>query len=279
MEIKIVAQGQSGEFWLAVNKENDSMTVIKKPKVTFTQEMLGKEISILKSCRHPNIIKFITADLNPSEQTFSLVFECAERGKLTTYLQNEKVNLNSSILLGMATNVACGMMELEQRNIVHCDLQASNILIDAHQVCKIASFNKAQRLKPKENHKTCETLQVAVRWQSPEVLYSRKFSLKSDVWSFGVFLGEVFTYGGIPYPTMKANDVKKFVLAKKTMERPGVCPKEVYSVMKECLHYRPDHRFPFSELHKELRELHSTFFRRHSSGIGNIPERDDEYLL
>lgn len=276
MEIKIVAQGQSGEFWLAVNKENDSMTVIKKPKVTFTQEMLGKEISILQSCRHPNIIKFITADLNPSEKTFSLVFECAERGKLKTYLQNERVNLNSSILLGMATNVACGMMELEQRNIVHCDLQASNILIDAHQVCKIASFNKALRLRPKES-KICETLQVAIRWQPPEVLNSRKFSLKSDVWSFGVFLVEVFTYGCIPYPTMKANDVKKFVLAKKTMERPSECPKEVYSVMKECLHYQPDRRYPFSGLHKELRELHSTFFRRHSSG--NIPERNDEYLL
>ena len=277
MEIKIVAQGQSGEFWLAVNKVNDLMTVIRKPKVTYTQEMLGKEISILESCRHPNIIKFITADFSQSEKTFSLVFEYAERGKLKTYLHDEKANLNSSILLGMATNVACGMMELAQRNIVHCDIQASNILIDAHQVCKIASFNKALRLKPKESHKICETLQVAIRWQPPEVLSNRKFSLKSDVWSFGVFLAEVFTYGGAPYPTMKGNDVKKFVLEKKIMEKPIECPKEVYSVMKECLNYRPDHRFPFSELHKRLRELHSTFFRRDSNV--NMPKHDDEYLL
>jgi len=276
VEIKIVAQGVSGEFWLAVNKVNDSVAVIKKPKVTFTQEMLGKEVSILVSCRHPNIIKFITANFDPSEQTSSLVFEYAEKGKLKTYLQEEQGNLNSSILLGMATNVACGMMELAHRNIVHCDLQASNILIDSHQVCKIASFHKAQRLKPNEKYRICDALQLAIRWQPPEVLTDRKFSLKSDAWSFGVFLAELFTYGGIPYDTLKkGSDVKKFVLAKKTMLKPNKCPGDVYSVMKECFHFHPDRRFPFTGLHKELRELHSVFFRKLS---GSVIDLNDEYL-
>ena len=82
-------------------------------------------------------------------------------------------------------------------------------------VCKIASFNKAQYLKEHETHKVCDSFQIATRWQAPEVLNGRKFGTFSDVWSFAVFLSELFSYGDAPYPGMTAAEVKKFVLGKR----------------------------------------------------------------
>jgi len=260
--MKILAQGESGEFWLAANKVNGSMAVVKKPKATFTQKMLGEEIDLLVSCQHPNIIKFITADFHASEQTFSLVFEYAERGCLRKYLQEERGTINSSMLLGLATNVASGMIELAKNRIIHCDLRARNILIDSHLVGKIASFSKAQHLKADKNFMICNSIKLAVRWQPPEVLNDQKFSLKSDVWSFGVLLAELFSYGGTPYPTLKAQEVKGYVSSRKILKKPSECPPEVYDLMKECFQQHVDRRFPFTAIHKALKQLHSRFFRK-----------------
>ena len=261
----MLEQGHSGEFWLAVNKINGSKVVVKKPAATISKETLNQEINALTKCRHPNVIKFIIAVMRTPEQVHSLYFEYVERGKLLSYLQSKTTDIRLPQLLAMATNIACGMAELEKNKIIHCDLKASNILIDGDYLCKIASFNKAQCLKDDENYKVCELYNLATRWLAPEVLNSKKFSTKSDVWSFGVLMVELFSFGSKPYPTMKAEDVKKFVLAKKKMPQPSGCPKEVYSLMKECFHYRADQRFPFAEVQKRLVELQSKFFHKTAS--------------
>lgn len=228
--------------------------------------MLGNEINLLTCCQHPNIIKFISADLNPSEQTYSLFFEYAEQGQLQSFLQNNKADMNNTKLLGMALGVASGMIELGLKHIIHCDLRSSNILVGGDMVCKVASFNKAQRLNKHETHKVCDSFQIATRWQAPEVLNSRKFSIHSDVWSFGVFLAELYFYGETPYPGMTATEVKSFVLGKKRMEMPKECPKGVYSLMKECFRYRSEQRMTFTALHKALIVQHRIFSKKPSDG-------------
>lgn len=262
VEMKILAQAQSGEFWLAVNKVNRSKVVVKKPRPSISSQILGREINCLKSCQHPNIIRFITANIDSTRDTYLLYFEYAEKGQLKTFLQNEKASLNTPLLFSMAAGVACGMMELERRKIVHCDVRANNILVDGDLVCKIASFSRAHCLKDTESYKVCNVFQITTRWQAPEVLNGGKFSNQSDVWSFGVLLAEVFSYGGIPYPGMKANEVKSFVMGRKKMEKPAECPKEVYDLMKECFHYRSDQRLSFTSVYKALMQLHGNFFSK-----------------
>ncbi|XP_065920332.1 proto-oncogene tyrosine-protein kinase LCK-like isoform X2 [Dysidea avara] len=266
VEVKVLAHGQSGEFWLAVNRFNGWKVVTKKPKATISQELLGNEIHLLSLCQHPNVIRFISADLNQSEQTYSLFFEYAELGQLKCFLQNNKDNMNNGKLLAMALGVASGMIELGLKRIIYCDLQSSNILVDGDMVCKIASFNKAQYLKENETYKVCHSFQIATRWQAPEVFNSRKFSVHSDVWSFGVFLAELFFYGETPYPGMTTAEVKNFVLGKKKMEMPKECPKGVYSLMKECFRYRAEQRMTFTALHKALKTQHSIFSKKPSDG-------------
>ena len=273
MESKLLAHGHNGEYWLAVSKVDRSKVVVKKPAATVTTEMLGQEVNALLKCKHPNVIQFIMADMSATEQV-SLYFEYAEKGQLKSYLRGEKTNISLAKLLAMAANIACGMAELEKHKVIHCDLKASNILIDGDYLCKIASFNKAQCLKDNEKYRICDLYQLSTRWQAPEVLSSRKFSSKSDVWSFGVLMAELFSYGSKPYPTMKFDEVKKFVLAKKKMPQPSGCPKEVYNIMKECFHQREDQRFPFTAVQKALKELHSKFFKKESDSSVSEFEED-----
>ena len=128
-------------FWLAVNKVERSKVVIKKPVATITTEMLGQEINALLKCKHPNVIYFIIVDMNATDQ-FSLYFEYAEKGQLKSYLESEKGNIKLAKLLAMAAYIACGMAKLEKHKIIHCDLKASNVLLDDDCLCKIASFNE-----------------------------------------------------------------------------------------------------------------------------------------
>ena len=264
MESRLLAQGHSGEFWLAASRVDKSKVVVKKPAAKISAKMLGQEVNALLKCKHPNVIQLIMADMNTTEQVFLLYFEYAERGQLQSYLQGQQTKMSLAKLLTMAANIASGMAELEKHRVIHCDLKTSNILIDDDYLCKIASFNKAQCLKENEKYRVCDPFHLSTRWQAPEVLSCRKFSTKSDVWSFGVVMAELFSYGSKPYPDMKGEEVKKFVLKKKKMAQPIGCPEEIYKIMKECFHFREDQRFPFTAVQKALKELQSKFVKKRS---------------
>ena len=265
VETNMLTVTSTAEFWLAVNRIDSTKVVIKKATESSgeMQALLGEEVHVLKSCHHPNIVRLITPIL--SQKVLSLVFEYAEKGQLKEYLQSERERLCESDLIGMAANVACGMAELEQKGFVHCNLKSSNILIDKDLICKIGSFSKVLCLKGGEKHKICKSHRVAIRWQAPEVLSDYRYSVKSDVWSFGVFLSELFTYGDRPYPGMKADEVKRFVLNRKKMNQPINCPKKVYKLMKECFDSNTERRPTFDTLHRQLKKLQCKLYRRSSN--------------
>ena len=273
VEMNILAKGSTGEYWLAVNKIDRSKVVIKKPLETISSAVLGQEVHVLKCCQHPNIVKLITPLLGPLQSTPSLVFEYAGKGTLQKYLQNEKGSLSTSTLLAMAAGVACGMAELEQKGIIHCDLKARSILIDDDLVCRIASFSKALCLKSGETFKVCNSHRLAIRWQAPEILKDWKFSAKSDAWAFGVFLCEVFTHGSQPYPDMNADEVKQFVLTQKRMDKPNESfPKEVFALMKDCFQCNTARRPNFVTLQAQLKRLQSALHRTLSSDSSESDE-------
>ena len=90
------------------------------------------------------------------------------------------------------------MAYLESHKFIHCDLAARNILVGEHNSCKIADFGLA-RLAGNE-YTAREGAKLPIKWTAPEAANYSKFSIKSDVWSFGILLTELITYGRIPYP-------------------------------------------------------------------------------
>lgn len=96
-----------------------------------------------------------------------------------------------------------GMEYIEMKKFVHRDVRADNVLVNADEQVKIADFGLARD----EEYTASETSKYPVRWASPEVLSMRLFSSKADVWSFGVMITEVMTYGMKPYPSMNIEKV------------------------------------------------------------------------
>jgi len=93
---------------------------------------------------------------------------------------------------------------------------------------------------------------------APESLYDNVFSVKSDVWSFGVLMWEVVTLGSTPYPGMAAAAVLKRVRDGYRLEKPEHCRRELYQIMYYCWHQDPEKRPDFPEVTKLLEGLLSS---------------------
>lgn len=246
-----MAKGNSGEFWLAGRQEN--RVVVKEAS---TAEIFTQEMNALKRLSHTNIVKVVHVELeNPKTSSLMLTFEYAINKNLHGYLKIKKSDFSDQQLLEMAVDVANGMKELEKCSIIHCDLRAHNVLVDGDITCKVASFNNAHCLERGEKNKICQKQAFAVRWQAPEVLNEKRFSIKSDVWSFGVVLFEIFSFGSTPYPNMSIDQVRSNVLSRVKMSRPEDFPEDVYQIMKKCFEFDHTKRPSFFSLHQQLQNI------------------------
>ena len=170
-------------------------------------------------------------------------------------MKTKRRDFSDRHLLKIAIDVANGMKELERCNVIHCDLRAHNIIVFGDMTCKVASLNKALCLKHCEIHRICQSQTIAIRWQPPEVLKERKFSVKSDVWAFGVLLSEIFTFSSPPYPDMNKEQVKSNVMSGKKMPQPVDCPEEVHKIMRTCFKFSATERPSFYSLHQQLQNI------------------------
>ncbi|KAG8126891.1 hypothetical protein E2320_021932 [Naja naja] len=92
-----------------------------------------------------------------------------------------------------------------------------------------------------------------LKWYAPECILFRKFSSKSDVWSYGVTMWEAFSYGQKPYKRMKGPEVMAFLEEGKRMECPSSCPEEMYKLMNLCWTYKWKDRPDFAAVETLIR--------------------------
>jgi len=117
---------------------------------------------------------------------------------------------------------------------------------------------------------------LPVRWSSPEVLDKRKFSFKSDIWSFGIVCYEIFSEGAIPFPYLNNKECMREIIEKNlSPDKPKKCKQDLWNVISSCFKAKPDDRPTASELY----ELLKSFQKQTSNGTDYVlpPSSKKEY--
>lgn len=187
----------------------------------------------------------------------TMVLELVQLGSMLDYLQEKgKNSVRPEMELTLwAAQISCRMMYLEKKRFIHRDLAARNILLASKLQAKISDFGLSTAVSEgKDYYQASQGGRWPIKWYAPESVNYGTFSHASDVWSFGVLLLEMYTFGDQPYDGMTGMEVVKFIDSGKRLSRPAKAELEVYSMMTWCWEQEPQKRPKFLELFKFFSE-------------------------
>ncbi|XP_047137660.1 ephrin type-A receptor 3-like isoform X1 [Hydra vulgaris] len=212
-------------------KEPVAIKVLKNGASESDREDFLSEAAILGQFSNPNVI-FLEGVVLKDEPNL-IVLEYMEYGALDSYLKEHDMQFTIEQLLEMARGVASGMKYLSEMGFVHRDLAARNILVNEKKTCKIADFGMSLEIKV-EDQLEAKGSKIPVRWTSPEAIQFKKFTTASDVWSYGIVLWEIMSYGERPYWEWSNLEVLNKVNSGYRLPPPMGCPRVVHDLMLNC---------------------------------------------
>ncbi|XP_077332442.1 tyrosine-protein kinase ZAP-70 [Lithobates pipiens] len=218
------------------------------------REEMMKEAEIMHQLDNPYIVRMIGLC---EAECLMLVMEIASAGPLNKFLPSKKDEVSISNIAELMHQVSLGMKYLEEHNFVHRDLAARNVLLVNQHYAKISDFGLSKALAVDNNYYTAKSGgKWPLKWYAPECIHYRKFSSRSDVWSFGITMWEAFSYGQKPYKKLKGNEVIHFIDKNERLQCPAQCPKEMYELMLECWTYKMEDRPNFETVENKMRKYY-----------------------
>ncbi|XP_054645374.1 inactive tyrosine-protein kinase transmembrane receptor ROR1 isoform X2 [Dunckerocampus dactyliophorus] len=226
-----------------------------------------QEAAVLTELQHPNVVCLL--GVVTQEQPVCLLFEFLPQGDLHEFLimrsphsdvgcsSDEDGTVKSSLdhgdFLHMATQVAAGMEYLASHFYIHKDLAARNILVGEQLHVKISDLGLSREIYSSDYYCIQPKTLFPIRWMPPEAIAYGKFTTDSDIWSFGVVLWEIFSYGLQPYYGFSNQEVMEMVRKRQLLPCPEDCPPRFYGLMTECWQEGPARRPRFKDIHSRLR--------------------------
>ncbi|XP_070588669.1 tyrosine-protein kinase ZAP-70 [Erythrolamprus reginae] len=242
---------RKGVYKMRKKQIDVAIKMLKDGNGLVQQDEMMKEAQIMHQLDNPYIVRLIGVC---HAEALMLVMEMASGGPLHKFLSSKKDEIPVNNVVELMHQVSIGMKYLEEKNFVHRDLAARNVLLVNHHYAKISDFGLSKALAADDSYYMAKTTgKWPLKWYAPECILFRKFSSKSDVWSYGVTMWEAFSYGQKPYKRMKGPEVMAFLEEGKRMESPSRCPEEMYKLMNLCWTYKWEDRPNFAAVETLIR--------------------------
>nr|AAA40453.1 B lymphocyte kinase [Mus musculus] len=252
--VRKLGSGQFGEVWMGYYKNNMKVAIKTLKEGTMSPEAFLGEANVMKTLQHERLVRLYAV---VTREPIYIVTEYMARGCLLDFLKtDEGSRLSLPRLIDMSAQVAEGMAYIERMNSIHRDLRAANILVSETLCCKIADFGLARIID--SEYTAQEGAKFPIKWTAPEAIHFGVFTIKADVWSFGVLLMVIVTYGRVPYPGMSNPEVIRSLEHGYRMPCPETCPPELYNdIITECWRGRPEERPTFEFLQSVLEDFYT----------------------
>ncbi|CAH8613621.1 unnamed protein product [Heterobilharzia americana] len=211
-----VGQGAFGMVYGGEAKRNGRWEAVAVKVIGNKATYEGKtdflsEAKLMRSLDHRNVVRLVGICLYPKENHLYLIMEFMLNGDLKTYLLSRRVlaqqipdheGICPATLTGMAIDIAEGLAYLHRKNLIHRDIACRNCLVGSDGVVKIGDFGLTREVTSSESegyYRFTRNCELPIRWMSPEAVQFGVFSVHSDIWSYGIVLYEIITFGVFPY--------------------------------------------------------------------------------
>ncbi|KJH45144.1 SH2 domain protein [Dictyocaulus viviparus] len=224
---KLIGEGEYGEVREGYirRKQQTLQVAIKLTKGTGDmskakiKEMM-REARLIRNFKHRNIVRLYGVAVD--EQPLYILFELIKGGSLNVYLRTHRDSVSTFERMSMCRGAALGIEYIHKQSCIHMDLAARNCLYSEEKVVKISDFGLS-RLGIQYTIRTARKLPI--KWLAPETITTFTFSLKTDVFSYGVMVFEIFTGGKEPWDGFSNAEVKKGLVEGKVLTIPDLCPE------------------------------------------------------
>ncbi|XP_052441013.1 ephrin type-A receptor 7 isoform X1 [Carassius gibelio] len=208
------------------------------------------EAGILGQFDHANIVRL--EGVITRGNTMMIVVESMANGALDSFLRKHEGQLTVLQLVDLLSGVASGMKYLTEMGFIHRRLAAHKVLVNSSLVCKVSGFRPLQDDKIEAVYSTLHGGKSLVLWTAPEAIQYHRYSSASDVWSFGIVMWEVMSFGERPYWDMGNQDVIKAIEDGFRLPAPVNCPTSLHQLMLDCWQKERTERPTFTQIHSAL---------------------------
>mmetsp|Transcript_77524 Transcript_77524/g.136749 ORF Transcript_77524/g.136749 Transcript_77524/m.136749 type:complete len:1064 (+) Transcript_77524:137-3328(+) len=239
---------------------NGQEVAIKKISGVAHLEEMKKEIDALRRLRHPRLVRFIGACVQPP--LLLVVTEFMAGGSLHDRIfgRGRSMPLPPQARWTIASHTAEGLGFLHSQRVVHRDLKSMNILLDAQQNAKICDFGLAHQMCMESTHiaRKLDGEGGSPRYMAPECYDAAhgKLTEKVDIWAMGCILIELFG-GVLPYADCQtmAQLSARILVEKRPPDAPPGVPAPIIALLHRCVVFDPGWRLTADDLQRELSRM------------------------